>query len=308
MSVKAEPAKQLRLLRFYLGADCYSMETSSVWAIRRWEEMLPPLDETSGSIASVRVGKGLAPVYSLGDVLGLDVAPDPGGPVFVVASASQPYGVQVDRVARAVSTAFTEPRQLPLLARDPLGKIRGVARLDGEVSLVLSGARLIGGTGQEAAFAAPGNWGVPVPPRSQKKLLCFSDPNGASGTRFAFSLRQVVEIVEGVRVIRLGSDVPSLHGLIDWRGYMVPVVESQSLLGIPGWRSVPTGTKFAILRGTRSQELFAMAAEDIAAVTLPLPTEIGAALSGFGPYIRAGFAMAGGPLVLPDLDGLAAGE
>jgi chemotaxis signal transduction protein len=292
--------RELRLLRFYLGADCYSMETTDVTAIRRWEETGAPAHEGEGVIASLAQG----PVYSLRGLLGLEAPAATAGPVFVVRTASRTYGVQVDRVARAVQVPRTLPKQLPAAARDPLGRIRGVVRLREELSLVLSPGRLPGGFAVEEAFGAPAAWAKNPPPPANKKLFCFTERGADTSTLFAVALRQVVEIAEGLPVIRLGGYNPCVYGITDWRGYVVPVVVPSALLGVRQEEEFASGTKLVIMRGTRSRELFALRAANFAALTLPLGASVGLGkpIKGLGPYVRAAYECAGGCMVLPDLD------
>lgn len=292
--------RELRLQRFYLGDDCYSMEAASVTAIRRWEEARAPEHDGAGVIASLAEG----PVYSLRGLLGLDVPLATAGPVFVVKTPNRSYGVQVDRVARALQVARTLPCQLPPAARDPHGRVRGVVRLGEELSLVLSPDKLAGGYAVEEAFGHGAAWAMNAPPAAEKKMLCFTESEHDASTLFAVALRQVVEIAEGLRVIRLGGHNPCVYGITDWRGYIVPVIEPSSLLGVRHEGAFGPGTKLAILRGTRSRDLFALRAANFAAVTLPLGASVGLGkpIEGLGPYVRAAYEIAGGCIVLPDLD------
>ena len=306
---------QLQLLRFYLGQDCYCLDTADVAAIRRWEETVPASEElrarAQAVIAVVPFGgqNQNVPVYSLRERLGLESGGDPAGPVIVVRSARHAYGVQADRVARAVSVAATEPRRLPAAAQSPAGKIRGAVALNAELALYLSVGKLApvpSGlvVAADRALGEPECWLVNPPAAAQQRLLCFSEPGGDTSMMFGFTLRQVVEIAQGQRVVRLTAGNPCTIGVMQWRGHVVPVIDPGALLGVYDGAPDLGNSRFAILRGSRSNDLFAIPATGFAALSLPIDPAVGTAtpMMGLGPYVRAAFVVDNGCLVLPDLD------
>jgi chemotaxis signal transduction protein len=306
----ATEQNQLQLLRCYLEGDCYCLDTFDVAAIRRWEEVTVSGQEgplVPGAIATVSHGKQDVPVYALHERMGLDTGGNPNGPVIIVKSSEHVYGIQVDRVARAVSVAATQPRQLPAAAVQPSGRIRGTAVLNGELALYLSAAQLVSDTSEpEAAFPPAALWQVSPPAADQQRLLCFSEPGGDTSMMFGFTLRQVVEIAQGLRVIRVAAGSPCTIGITEWRGFVVPVIDPGALLGVSQASSDLTRARFAILRGTRTNQLFALPATEFTSLSLPIGSDDSVTpLPGLGRYVRAAYEMLDGCLVLPDLDEIA---
>lgn len=297
----------LRLLRFYLGTDCYCVEAESAPAVLRWEDRLPAPGDVGGAIASVAFGGLNVPVYSLPRLLGLDTPSGPNGPILIARAHRRVYGVRVDRVAGSVPADAGDLRQLPEAARHPSGRLRGFVRLKDELALLVSPSRLAPAANEEPVEpelpAAP-DWRRSAPSTDVRRLFCFTEPGGDSTTLFAFTLRQMIEIAQGLRIVPLVAGNACVYGLADWRGYVVPVVDPGALLGLGAGRTAATASKYAILRGAPSRALFAIPVLDCAAIS----TSIDGAkpLPNVGPLIRAAFQFDAGCLVLPDLDRLLA--
>ncbi|MBM3786233.1 MAG: chemotaxis protein CheW [Acidobacteria bacterium] len=313
MPTENSAGTQLPLVRFYLSHDCYCLETPAVASIRRWEETESPAEDRPDAIATVQFPGGTAPVYSLRSLLALGEEDTASGPVLMVRSPRHTYGIRVDRVARTISVDPSLARGLHPALCDPHGRVRGVVQLPGELALLLSPAFLaplpagLAPLPPDPPLPPPSLWTSAPPPASGKKLLCFAVPSEDPSTLFAFSLRQIIEIVQGLRMFRVSANDKCVAGMVEWRGHVVPVIHPSALLGVshgpPDWENA----KFAILRGAQTQALFALPAHDFAALSAPLSATAGngARLPKIGPFVRAAYKLTGGCLVLPDLDRLA---
>jgi len=296
---------QLQLLRCQVASSAYAFDARHIHAIHRWESV-EPASPASGAIGTLH-GK---PVYRLAQLLGLDdhaapaTAASTPGPVLLLDSCA----LQVDNVSRPLPVAESGLRRLPLPAQSVQRHIRGLARIEGELTLLLDPQQI---HPARSGPAAPPPWPSDQPwhaatSGATEKLLCFTPTAHDLSTYLAVSYRQAVEVALGLKLTRLRCGQPWLAGLTDWRQRAVPVVDFAGLLGYPS--TTPTDTsRLLIVRSSRRGELFAFPATQVAPLPLPLSddTTLVKTLDPPSPYIRAAYELVDGYLFLPDLDKLA---
>lgn len=295
-----ELTKQLQMLRCHVESNAYGFDAAAVRAIHRWENVEPQAD-TPGAIGTL-AGK---PVYPLARLLGLDDdAAATQGPVLLLTD----YAIQVDKVSRPTAVAHTELRSLPVPARVAHDRVSGLARVEGELTLLLDPTRLV--TYQTGSKAAAPAWPADEPwhfglSTATDKLLCFLPPGQNEETYLAVSYRQAIEVAQNLTLSRLRANPPWLAGLVDWRERAVPVVDVAGLLGLTPAQP-PDVSRALIARAPRSGELFAFPATHLAPLPLPLSedTMVVKSIDPPSPYVRAAYLLTEGYLFLPDLDRL----
>lgn len=296
----SDNAPPLHLLRCHLAANAYAFDASKVRAIHRWESV--QREPQSAGAIGVLAGK---PVYPLARLLGLDEdAAASEGPVLLLDDCA----IQVDRISRPAPVAESGLRCLPRPALAAHGRVHGLARIDGELTLLLDPARLRDPSGAPAVPPWPADeaWSAPASSTTDK-LLCFLPPGHGTQTYFAVSYRQAVEVAQGLTLRRLRSGEPWLAGLVDWRDRAVPVVDLAGLLGIGPSPTVETA-RVLIARSPRSGELFALPATQLAPLPLPLGDDsmVLETIDPPTPFVRAAYALTEGFLFIPDLERLVA--
>lgn len=116
--------------------------------------------------------------------------------------------------------------------------------------------------------------------------------------RLLLPAAQVLEVVAHPQVIRLEPNFQGLMALMEWQASILPVY---------GFAAGPP-ERVALLRGTASAEVCAVVMEDrVERVRWPL-RNVHAAVEGFAPPlpVRGAFGYQGQPLLIPDVDLLAA--
>jgi chemotaxis signal transduction protein len=276
------------LLRCHAGDDAFALEASAVRRVARMEESI------DGRVDGLRV-------WPLTGLLGLD--PVETGPVLVL----DHLALAVTRVTRPTAVDWSELSALPAAARDEAGRLAGVARIEGELALVLDAGRLDPGAG-----AVPARWELPPArgwtegARADGRALFFMGAGGARKTMFAVSYAQVVEAQRHLRFTRLRGANPCVAGLAEWRDRVVPVVDLEALAGVTGgsWEA----ERYLIVRAPASGDLFALPAGHCAAASLPLGEQapVRSVLEPLTPWVKAAYALDNGYFIVPDLDRLAA--
>ena len=299
MPGKPTVSTQLQMLRCQVEAGAYAFDTTAVRSIHRWESV-DASQPAAGGLGTL----GGKPVYRLAHLLGLGEEPAAtAGPVLML----DEYAVQVDSVSRPRLVAESQLRRLPRPAQGAQGRVAGLVRLEGELTLLLDPRRLA-----EPGEASPPPWPCDEPWVSgafttTDKLLCFLPPGHGEHTYLAVSYRQAVEVALGLKLSRLRSSEPWLAGLVDWRDRAVPVVDLAGLLGVEPSARVDV-SRTLIARAPRSGELFAFPADHLAPLPLPLSEDsmLVKTIDPPSPYIRAAYTLTDGYLFLPDLDRLSA--
>jgi purine-binding chemotaxis protein CheW len=95
-------------------------------------------------------------------------------------------------------------------------------------------------------------------------VLCQTQDN-----HFAVDTEHIVEIIRMVQVTRLPSESGRLDGLINYRGEMIPVMDSSRFLQLS---SLPYGVESAILVLRYANQVFALVLNEILDV-VELPPE-----------------------------------
>ena len=291
----------LQLLRCHLAAGAYGFAATAVRGVHRWESATARNpDLPAGCIGLL----DQTPVYPLPYLLGLQEEAVAGaGPVLLLDG----FAVQVDRVSRPVTVPLSDFRGLPRPLRDTGGRIQGLARLAGELTLCLNPDALSPG----AAATAPPNWPPDEPwaataAGDTPRLLCFLPPDSGERTYFGISFRQVLEVAQGLPFTRLHSANSCVTGLVDWRSRAVPVVDMAALAGAGASAGVNL-SRLLIARSPRTRELFAFPAEHLAPVAFPLAEDsmVSRNIPPPSPFIRGAYTIDDGFLFVPDLEALA---
>jgi hypothetical protein len=119
-----------------------------------------------------------------------------------------------------------------------------------------------------------------------------------SAARLLLPAAQVLEVIPRPAVLRLETNREGVAALIEWQGWIVPVY------------GVATGApeRVAILRGTASPEACAMMIDErVERIRWPLPNVHGPIAEYNPPFaVRGAFGYQGDPLLIPDVDVLAA--
>ena len=204
--------------------------------------------------------------------------------------------LEVERISMPIDAPAEAARRLSPGAERALPGALGVLRLPQGLVLAV-----------EPAFFTP----PPIARRAprleaQTEVCCATDSNGdamllrLAGTpaRLLLPATQVLEVIPQPEVMRLETSRHGLESLMEWQGRVVPVF---------GFAGTPT-ERVALLRGTASPEVCAVAiAERVERVHWPLRNVHGR-LPEFVPPIpvRGTFGYEGEPLLIPDIDLLAA--
>lgn len=295
----------LQLLRCHVDSGAYGFAAARVQGVHRWESVTPcAASGPAGCIGQL----GQTPVFPLTFLLGLDEEAVPsGGPVLLL----DRFAVQVDRVSRPAQVPLSEFRRLPLPVRHNAGRVQGLARIDGELTLCLS-ADGLGPVAERSQEEAIPEWPVDEPWLADmggdtRRLLCFLPPGADDKAFFAVSYRQVAEIAQNLTLTRMRTASPCLAGLVNWRNRAVPVVDLAALVGL-GPAPLVDVSRVLIARSPRTSELFAFPASHLGPVSLPLPEDssVSQILQPPTPFIRAAYGLSDGFLFVPDLEKLAA--
>ena len=295
----------LQLLRCHVDSSAYGFDATRVQGVHRWESVASRhAPEPVGCIGLL----DQRPVFPLTFLLGLDEEAAPSqGPVLLLDG----FAVQVDRVSRPAQVPVSEFRRLPLPVRHNAGRVQGLARIDGELTLCLSADGLgpVEERSQSEAFPA---WPADEPWLADMggdtgRLLCFLPPGADDKAFFAVSYRQVAEIAQNLTLTRMRTANPCLAGLVNWRDRAVPVVDLAALVGVGPAPKVDV-SRVLIARSPRTSQLFAFPASHLAPVSLPLPEDstVSQILQPPTAFIRAAYGLSDGFLFVPDLEKLVA--
>lgn len=311
----ARAPEALPLIRCEAGGGTYAMDVSWVRSIQR-SDHLKRSEKADGQVGWVPGPKKRVPVFDLPARLGSPLrAATASGPIIVLDADPEPWGLQVDRVARLGVVAAADVLPLPAIADDPArGCYAGVVRRNGELLLYLSPERLhpqaetrsepsaINGDAEPKPAAGEG--APPTPAHGPGRVVLFSTSPAGSPV-FALSLTQIKEISLPRPLIRVPGSPAYLLGLTAWRRQAVPVVDLSLRLGA-GASFFEGESRMLFARGARVPKLVAFPVRpDIHAETLPLPDRSSAGETPLDPsLVRGAFEFEENPLIVPDLDRL----
>ncbi len=204
--------------------------------------------------------------------------------------------VQVERVSMPVEAPADAARRLSPGAERLLPGSMGVLRLPQGLVLIV-----------EPAFFTPPTVAPPAA-RADSLAEISGGATGANGdamilrlsgttARLLLPAAQVLEVIPHPEVMRLEPSGHGLIGLLEWQGSVVPV-----------YGFTPTSERIAILRGTASPEACAVVIDErVERLRWPLQGVHGAPTNFASPFpVRGAFGYEGQPLLIPDVDVLAA--
>lgn len=257
---------------------------------------------------TLRIGGGFGeiPVLPLAALIGLGDE-QAKGPVLVLSDGVAAFGVQVDQVFRDESREAAPVHALPTNGHSET--CFGLTRMNGRLVPCLDGGKIHPTCRWQTPRAVMPNAAPSFDRLTQsdtKRLLCFGATSNDAAVRTicGVSYSQLLEVSQDLRVVFVPglAEESCVLGVADWRSTIVPVVDVRQYLGLRHASSGEEGL-FAILRGIRSSEVFAVPMRDIRTVTLPLSnaslreTAVDPAMP-----LRGAFVYQGGKLLVPDFD------
>lgn len=208
--------------------------------------------------------------------------------------------VQVERVSMPIEAHADSARRLSPGAERVLRGSMGALRLPQGLVLIV----------EPAFFQAPP--AAPYAARADSLAEISGGATGANGdamllrlsgtpARLLLPAAQVLEVIPHPEVMKLEPSSNGLAGLLEWQGFVVPVYGFT-----PGDAGPPQ--RIAIVRGTASPEACAIVIDErVERLRWPLQGVHGSPASFTSPLpVRGAFGYEGQPLLIPDVDVLAA--
>jgi len=251
-------------------------------------------------------------VYSLAERLGTGSTAGTAAFSAIVAldSVWGKFAVAVEGAERLEGLAASGRLALP--AAGGASRFNGVVSLGDELLLSLSAdglhpAAQLAAQPEAASPAQSATAGeLVVDGRARRRALLFALPN--LDVEFALSYSQVLELGMPTRLWPVPGWPERIRGLVEWRGRPLPLVDLAACLGRP---ATPRDSvrRLLIARPARDAKPLALGIGfEVQSRSMPLTHQPWNGPSPFPlDYVRGLFEMDGRPLVVPDLDRIAAG-
>jgi chemotaxis signal transduction protein len=333
----AAKENSMRLVCCRAGEQLFFLDTMQLASIHQTDVLRREPDRDDRIIGYVNVRGGDMPTFELSRLLGCGKASQPDREyIVVVQSPYGPWGLLVESVSRPFAAGRNDVVPVPQIAsrfarscfdgvvRIPQVTSRTVSPTDSDtrglessainhtLALLLAPDRVLADDAQppvriENSIPAA-NATVTMPATTKRhtkgRMLAFQiNDRLVDGLAYsvAFSILQVVEIMQPQSLLPVPGSNQFLCGLVDWRGTPVAVIDLARLLGLPN-SSEPREQRLVIVRCNRELIVGFLAHAQIRAIGWPL--KVHAIPPGPGlntQLIRATFLAEDGALIVPRL-------
>jgi chemotaxis signal transduction protein len=306
------------ILRIEVAAEEYGVLRQDVQSVQLGTRVKAIVsdDAVDRQIGILRTTEGELPVYRLSDQLGLDADfPIEIQRVLVLRSLHGLWCLLVDRVSQAEVVAAENITPLPQIAR--AAYVHSVYAKDDDVLLLLDAQRLhplaedVVEQTPPAEEAQESSMAPAVASRQRGHLLLFKliGLNGETDKLLiGLTPLQVDEVLRSADVQAVPAAPQYLHGVTNWRGQLIPVIDLAARLGFNDKRTTPhRQDRLVVAHGGKRAPIAFYAKSDVEIVTLPTPhtaTTVPDAIDG--RMVRAAALYQGGRTVLvPEFSRLA---
>ncbi|MGB1253625.1 MAG: chemotaxis protein CheW [Candidatus Promineifilaceae bacterium] len=307
-------ADNFELMRIEIGDRTYGVLRRDMQSVQHGNRVRV---KPSGSNppAILPTTQGNLPVYSLGDMLGVahQVTYDLQR-VLILYSRWGLWGLTVDRINQWELIDSSHLQPFPSIASpDGIHHYQYVLTLNNEMLLILNPSELHP-YAQFDEKIEPALEDIPLPlvEKQHGQLILFT-PSGldpqANDIALGFVPKQVDEVLRESVLHPVPSSPPDVHGLLNWRGQAVPIIDFAARLGLrDSNEALKDARRVIIVRSTgnnRSIGFFARASIDF--LELPVKHQAIDVPEDFPPNLLHGIVdYKGKMVVIPKLDQLAA--
>lgn len=306
-----EMVKTFEILRIEVAAEEYGVLRQDVQSVQLGTrvKVVAADDVADGRIGVLRTTEGELPVYRLSDKLAMDADfPIEIQRVLVLRSPHGLWCLLVDRVSQAEVISAENVTPLPRIAR--AAYVDSVYANENDVLLLLDAKRLhplseddIDVEIAEEEAIAPISVPIAENTRQRGHLLLFKliGLNGQTDKLVVgLTPKQVDEVLRSADVQAVPAAPSYLHGVTNWRGKLIPVIDLAARLGLNAERSEPKRQdRLVIAHGGRHAVVGFYAKSDVDIVTLPAahtPTDVPDEVDG--RMVRGAALYRGGQTVL----------
>lgn len=271
----------VEILRIEVAAEQYGVLRRDVQSVQLGGRVKPVAESSDdGRIGVLRTTEGELAVYRLSDKLGLDADfPIEIQRVLVLRSEHGLWCLLVDRVYQAEVISAENITTLPATARAPY--VDSVYAKDDDVLLLLASRYLhpltaLPSVETSSSKDEPSPEIIADPKTKQRGHLLLFKLVGLNGQTdklvIGLSPKQVDEVLRSADVQAVPAAPPYLHGITNWRGKLIPVIDLAAKIGITTERTSPNRQdRLVIAHGGNNIALAFYAKPDVDIVTLPAP-------------------------------------
>ncbi len=272
--------KTFEVLRIAVAAEEFGVRREDVQSVQLGMRVKVLAQESDDNrIGILRTTEGELPVYRLSDQLGLDADfPIEIQRVLVLRSEHGLWCLLVDRVSQAevISAEYVSP--LPRAAN--VAYVNSVYTKENDVLLLLDVKKLHPLAASETVATSEidieqSNVTINVDARRRGHLLLFKlvGLNGRTNKlMIGLTPRQVDEVLRSADVTAIPSAPAYLHGVTNWRGNLVPVLDLAARLGLNSERTDPRRQdRLIIAHAGKHAPIAFYAKSHIDIITLPTP-------------------------------------
>ena len=275
-------AATFEILRIEVAAEEYGVRRENIQSVQLGMRVRGVSDGEDGRVGILRTTEGELPVYRLSDKLGMDADfPIEIQRVLVLRSEHGLWCLLVDRVSQAEVVSAEKVTTLPNVAR--AAYVNSVYSNEPDVLLLLDVKQL-----HPLAEPLVDSADLPLDPSSNAEsqttasrgsgrghLLLF-DPIGLNGDHegmvIGLTPKQVDEVLRSAVIQEVPAAPEFLHGVTNWRGRLIPVLDLAARLGFKAERSYPRKQdRLVIARGMSGSPIAFYVKPNVDIVNLPAP-------------------------------------